>query len=451
MASSLTRVPQVGQSFVGFEGVSEVIGLCKAGLSLPNPGDYTLFSLWYTDPAMALYSLYLHIPFCHHRCAYCDFNTYAGLDELIPAYLDALCREAQLLGDSAGARLLVHTIFFGGGTPSLLSPGEIGHILQVLADLFSLSEGIEITLEANPGTLSVEYLRDLRSLGVNRLSLGMQSARPEELRLLERQHDYNDVVNAVNWSRKAGINNLNLDLIFGLPYQGLDNWQENLEQAIQLRPDHLSLYALTLERGTPMAQWVARGLLAEPDPDLAAEMYEWAVERLVQGGYEQYEISNWAYHADSGVQFACQHNLQYWRNQPYLGLGAGAHGFANGLRTANVLSPAAYIQRCQDGWVSSQEGVPVFPLTPATVNTQPVDRATEMGETMMMGLRLTQEGVSRIVFQNRFDQALVDVFGEEIDELLALGLLEWFGSGQEILRLTARGRLLGNQVFMRFI
>ena len=397
------------------------------------------------------YSLYLHIPFCRHRCAYCDFNTYAGIEELIPAYLDALCREAQLLAASAGARLPVHTIFFGGGTPSLLSPSEIGHIIRVLADLFYLSEEIEITLEANPGTLSIEYVRDLHSLGFNRLSLGMQSSHPEELRLLERQHDYHDVVNAVNWARQAGINNLNLDLIFGLPYQGLDDWQENLEHAIQLSPDHLSLYALTLEHGTPMAHWVARGLLAEPDPDLAAEMYEWAAERLAQGGYEQYEISNWAYNANSGVQLACQHNLQYWHNQPYLGLGAGAHGFAGGLRTANVLSPAAYIRRCQDGWDLSSESVPAFPVTPATVNAQPVDRATEMGETMMMGLRLTQEGVSRIVFQNRFDQALVDVFGEEIDELLALGLLEWFGSGQEILRLTARGRLLGNQVFMRFI
>jgi oxygen-independent coproporphyrinogen-3 oxidase len=400
---------------------------------------------------MVPYSLYLHIPFCRHRCAYCDFNTYAGLEELIPAYVDALCREAQLLSASAGARLPVHTIFFGGGTPSLLSPGEIGHILQVLAELFYLSEGIEITLEANPGTLSIKYLRDLRLVGVNRLSLGMQSSRPEELRLLERQHVYSDVVNGVNWSRQAGINNLNLDLIFGLPYQGLILWQENLEQAIQLRPEHLSLYALTLEHGTPMAHWVARGLLAEPDPDLAAEMYEWAAERLAQGGYEQYEISNWANQDGSGALLACQHNLQYWRNQPYLGLGAGAHGFASGLRTANVLSPAAYIQRCQGGWGLPVNSVPAFPVTPATVNTQAVDRAAEMGETMMMGLRLTQEGVSRETFLARFGHTLEEVFGREIEELIALGLLEWAGLRGEILRLTARGRLLGNQVFMRFI
>lgn len=400
---------------------------------------------------MIPYSLYLHIPFCRHRCAYCDFNTYAGLEQLIPAYVDALCREAQFLASSAGARLPVHTVFFGGGTPSLLPPGEIGQILRSLAELFDLAEEIEITLEANPGTLSVDYLRDLHFLGVNRISLGMQSSRPDELRLLERQHDYNDVVNAIDWSRQVGINNLNLDLIFGLPDQEMESWRENLEQAIQLKPDHLSLYTLTLEHGTPMAHWVARGLLAEPDPDLAAEMYEWAEERLDQCGYRQYEISNWAYRVGNSVQFACQHNLQYWRNQPYLGLGAGAHGFASGLRTANVLSPAAYIQRCQDGWSSSVEGVPDFPLTPATVNAQAIDQATEMGETMMMGLRLTQEGVSRSVFQNRFNQALDEVFGEQINELVTLGLLEWIGVEKGILRLTARGRLLGNQVFMRFI
>jgi oxygen-independent coproporphyrinogen-3 oxidase len=282
----------------------------------------------------------------------------------------------------------------------------------------------------------------------------MQSADPHSLDLLERQHGYADVVQAVGWARRAGFDNLNLDLIFGLPYQDLKAWQRDLDLALALGPEHLSLYALTLEHGTPLAHWVGRGLLAEPDGDLAAEMYEWAGERLAQAGYTQYEISNWACSdarhngtsSEPGSVLACRHNLQYWRNQPYLGLGAGAHGFAGGMRTANVLSPRAYARRC----LAAGEAKP-FPRTPATVSARPVDRAAEIGETMMMGLRLTQEGVSRTAFQQRFGLALEEVFDVEIQDLCGKGLLEWAGAGGDILRLTSQGRLLGNQVFMRFI
>lgn len=398
---------------------------------------------------MVIYSLYLHIPFCQHRCGYCDFNTYAGLDALIEPYVQALCREAEIAAQAAGERLPAHTVFFGGGTPSLLPAAQLEKVLATLQRSFDLLPGVEITLEANPGTLSLAYLRDLHRLGVNRLSLGMQSAHPGELRLLERQHGYSDVVQAVQWARQAGFTNLNLDLIFGLPHQPLETWQQTVELASGLHPEHLALYALTLEHGTPLAHLANRGLIAEPDPDLAADMYEWASQRLAEAGYIQYEISNWA-RCRQDKLLACRHNLQYWRNLPYLGLGAGAHGFAGGVRTANVLAPGAYIRRLQSGRPAVAE-LPEFPHTPATQELFPVEREAEIAETMMMGLRLTQEGVSAAAFRQRFGQDLQDFFARPIARLRERGLLEWSGAQGDRLRLTAAGRLLGNQVFVEFI
>lgn len=387
-----------------------------------------------------MYSLYLHIPFCRHRCAYCDFNTYAGLEPLIPDYATALQREIRFLGEQAD-HPAVGTVFLGGGTPSLLPLTALDGLFRALRASFTLGPEAEITLEANPGTVDLSYLRGLRALGVNRLSFGVQSANPGELRLLERIHDYPQAIQAVTWARQAGFDNLNLDLIFGLPYQRLEDWQRSLELALGLSPQHLALYALTLEHGTPMQHWVARGLLPAPDPDLAAEMYEWAAERLSQAGYVQYEISNWA----RGESYACRHNLTYWRSAPYLGLGAGAHGYVPGLRTVAVRAPQAYIRRME-----GSTGVSLaFPRTPATAEARPLTPQEEMGEYMMMGLRLTQEGVSADAFQQRFGVPLETVYGEQIAHLRALGLLEW--TSNQALRLTPDAYLLGNQVFMAFV
>lgn len=391
------------------------------------------------------YSLYLHIPFCRHRCSYCDFNTYAGMAEFIPAYAQALSREIQLLAESAGAHLPVRTIFLGGGTPSLMPLAELERLFSTLQDNFELLPGIEITLEANPGTVSLPYLVELNKMGVNRLSLGMQSAIPAELQLLEREHDFGEVTQAVAWARRAGFENLNLDLIFGLPSQTLPAWQQSLEKALALQPDHFSLYALTLEHGTPLQHQVQQNLLPAPDADLAADMYEFAADQLQAAGFIQYEISNWACSAGAAGPLVCQHNLQYWRNQTYLGLGAGAHGYAGGYRTANVLAPSTYIQCCLEGQVQA------FPRTPATAEIIAVEREAEIAETMMMGLRLVQEGVSNKIFQKRFGNRLEDVFGTQIQHLRSLGLLEWAADDGDILRLTPRGRLLGNQVFVEFV
>jgi oxygen-independent coproporphyrinogen-3 oxidase len=418
---------------------------------------------------MSPYSVYLHIPFCRHRCAYCDFNTYAGLDALVPEYVRALCGEIEFSAQSAPGILDVHTVFFGGGTPSLLPAPSLEAVISTLSRRFSLASGLEMTLEANPGTLTPEYLRAIRHMGVNRLSLGMQSANPQELLLLERQHDFRDVIQAVTWARQTGFENINLDLIFGLPYQSLDSWQKNLKLAVGLGPDHLSLYALTLEHGTPMQHWVGRGLLDEPDPDLAAEMYEWAEAYLEQSGFQHYEISNWARRDGGGQILACQHNLQYWRCLPYFGYGAGAHGNIDGFRIANILSPSAYIQRLtpQSPILNHKSAVPNprssisnpqsstqnlgFPLTPVTLQVEAVDAPQAMSEVMIMGLRLTQEGVSRRVFYSRFGQELEEVYQPQIERLVSVGLLEWAGEDRDALRLTPRGRLLGNQVFVDFV
>ena len=419
-------------------------------------------------------SLYLHIPFCRHRCAYCDFNTYAGQEESISAYVEALCRELEFTGKNAPEKLTLHTVFFGGGTPSLLTPRQFEAVLKTISDHFDLLD-LETTIEANPGTVSLSDLRDLRSLEINRISFGVQSANPFELQMLERAHSYFDVINAVTWARKAGFDNLNLDLIYGLPQQTLDDWSATVKLTLGLAPQHFSLYALTMEHGTPFGRWSARGLMPLPDPDLAADMYEWAGETLEAAGYQQYEISNWA--MDRGPRTddrlssmvyrppsdACIHNLQYWRGLPYLAAGAGAHGYVNGYRYSNVLRIKTYTERLLH---PSSFNLHPFPLTPATVNHYRQTLQDDMGEFMMTGLRLTREGVSPQTFRERFGQELEDVFGKEIEDLIKLGLLEWldsplpmgapFGDDKGLrvrgrVRLTPRGRLLGNQVFMRFV
>ncbi len=398
-------------------------------------------------------SLYLHIPFCIHRCAYCDFNTYAGIEEQIPNYVLALCEEIKRVGKSAESYLThpanVHTIFFGGGTPSLLSLDHLRLITKAISTYFNLLGGAEVTLEANPGTVDQRFLSGLREIGFNRLSLGMQSAHPDDLRLLDRQHNLDDLLQSFRWSRQAGFDNINLDLIFGVPQQSLSSWQRTLKMSLSMLPDHLSLYALTIEHGTPLKRWVDRGLLSEPDQDLAADMYEFAMEHLQQAGYSHYEISNWARNEKNGVDRSCLHNLQYWRLLPYLGFGAGAHGFAAGFRTANVLSPTGYVHRLLDGEQATIE----FPNSPAVVELLPIDRGTEMGEMMMMGLRLVREGVPDRRFFQRFEKSIEQVYHKQVLELTQYGLLEWIDDVESgrTLRLTQRGCLLGNRVFREFI
>jgi oxygen-independent coproporphyrinogen-3 oxidase len=393
-------------------------------------------------------SIYLHIPFCKHRCAYCDFNTYAGQEDSIPAYVKALIQEIEAVSTLKPNPISAHTVFFGGGTPSLLSAPQFDSILKALRASFTFTADAEISIEANPGTISPEKLNAIRKSGINRISFGVQSANTEELRMLERIHDFFTVIEAVSTARKAGFDNLNLDLIYGLPQQTLSTWQTTLQRIVDLHPEHISAYALTLEHGTPFGRWSSKGLLPLPDPDLAAEMYEYAEEFLDANGYIHYEISNWA-----KPNHECKHNLQYWHSLPYLAFGAGAHGYANGYRYSNVLRIKTYIDRLIN--LESQISNIEYPLSPATVNQHKQTLNDDMSEYMLNNLRLTNAGVTESDFRLRFGSGLLDVYPKEIEELVKNGLLEIKTSEvletSEVYRLTKRGRLLGNQVFLRFV
>jgi oxygen-independent coproporphyrinogen-3 oxidase len=371
--------------------------------------------------------VYLHIPFCRARCSYCDFNTYVGLEALFEPYVNALLREIALTGDASAQ---AHTVFFGGGTPSLLSPAQISRLIRACQERFHLPADAEITVECNPGTTDQDYLLALRAAGVNRLSFGAQSANPDELQLLGRDHGWAAVEAAIADARAAGFDNVNLDLIFGLPNQSLAAWQRTLRAALDLAPDHISIYALTIEVGTPMHDWTRRGVLPLPDPDLAADMYEWAEQTLAAAGYEHYEISNWCKPGR-----ACAHNLIYWRNEPYFGLGAGAHGSTIYRRRWNVKRPADYIARLNSGQSPEAGG-------------EDLDEATARSETIMLGLRLLIEGVDQARFAKRHGAPVEHFYADALARGVELGLLEVTA---ERIRLTARGRFVSNQAMQLFL
>ncbi|MCO5203573.1 MAG: radical SAM family heme chaperone HemW [Anaerolineae bacterium] len=390
----------------------------KARLAMPTPS----------------LSLYLHIPFCAHRCSYCDFNTYTSLDDLKEPYARALADEIrQVAGDE---RRAAHTIFFGGGTPSLMSAESLGQILDAVADCFDLAPDAEISMEANPGTVDAEYLAAVRALGVNRLSFGVQSVISAELMLLERRHDFQTVVNAITMARAAGFDNFNVDLIYGVPGQTLATWQQSLEAVLALNPPHVSLYCLTIEPGTPMQRWLNSGQIEPPDPDLAAEQYEMACIAMADAGLVHYEISNWALPGRE-----CKHNLSYWRNNEYLGLGAGAHGHAAGYRYWVVKQPRVYIRR-----IAEQQGH--YPWSGALADKIQLSAEDQIGDTMITQLRLLQEGVSLTDFATRFGRTPYDVYGPTLAQLIDWGLLTESGGN---LLLTERGWFLSNQVFHRLV
>lgn len=386
------------------------------------------------EPRLALY---LHIPFCHVRCTYCAFNIYTKREGLIAPYMAALRREIALTASDARRPAL--SIYFGGGTPSLVPAGEIAATLDACRSAFVLQQDAEITLELNPESADEAYLRALRQAGVNRLSIGMQSAHASELALYARLHTFDDVRQAVQRARAAGFENISLDLIYGSPRQTLSMWQDSLRAALTLAPEHISFYGLTIEEGTTFERWARSGRIAEPDPDLAADMYEWATDALDVAGFGQYEISNWARPGRES-----SHNLQYWRCEPYLGLGAGAHGYASGVRYDTVLRPEAYIAR-----ITGQRAPREYPLTAAVEHVEVIDPPTAMAEWMIMGLRLVRDGIDPAEFRARFGVPLETIYGSAIEPLRAAGLLVTGADAR--LRLTRRGRLLGNQVFVAFI
>ncbi|MBN2006157.1 MAG: radical SAM family heme chaperone HemW [Anaerolineae bacterium] len=393
-------------------------------------------------------ALYIHIPFCLQRCTYCDFNTYAGILDLRAAYADAVQHEIRQMAERY-PDIAIASVYFGGGTPSLLAPIKIPNILHTIRQSFPLATNAEITLEANPGTVNTEALTALIAAGVCRLSFGVQSVHADELRLLGRIHTWEDAVAAVALARRSGFDNISLDLMFGLPGQTLRQWEQTLEQVLNLTPQHLSLYALTVEPGTPLADALDSKRYPTPDPDLGADMYEIASARLLAAGFWQYEISNWARGQTpapgiwalppEGISekigpWICRHNLVYWRNQPWLGAGAGAHSWFGNRRWSNPLHPRDYTAAIQAGIATAQQDEVIPP-------------ALAQGETMMMGLRLA-EGVGNARFNQRFGHDLTEQYGATLQRLQTTGLVEW---DTERVRLSAKGRLLGNQVFGAFL
>ena len=363
--------------------------------------------------------LYVHVPFCVSKCAYCDFASYAGREADIPRYVDAVVREITRRGAETG-HPKADTIFLGGGTPSLLDEFQVTRILDALFEAFPIEEGAEITCECNPGTLTTPFAQALRKAGVNRLSIGAQARQARLLRLIGRIHDWEQVIASVEIARQAGFDNINLDLMFGLPSQTVSDVRETLEAAIALSPTHLSCYGLIVEEGTPICRDITAGKLALPDEEVEREMYELARQTLAEHGFHQYEISNFAREG-----YACRHNVGCWTRVPYLGFGCAAHSFFEECRTMNPSELDAY-------------------LAGEEPKTEQISKEEARFESMMLGLRMTR-GVKDEDFTRMHGMSIREAFGEKLDKPIDAGLLEWH---EGALRLTRLGMDLQNSVLV---
>jgi len=371
-------------------------------------------------------ALYIHIPFCRRRCAYCSFTSYEGREANIPAYVDALTRELALYP----AGLPVSSIYFGGGTPSLLPVNQFDKLLSCIYPHFAVDETAEITIEANPGTVDGKYLSFIRSLGINRLSLGVQSLDDGELKTLGRIHTAADALRSMSIARHAGFDNINLDIIYGIPGRKSDIWLRMLKDIISLEPEHLSLYPLTLDGDEPLHEAIERGEAEPLDTDAAADQYELAGHMLASHGYLHYEISNWA-----RPGYECRHNVTYWLMRPYIGAGVAAHSYFDGRRCANTSDLDRYMASLSSN------------TRPARDLEERIGPDIELAEAMILGLRLTS-GIDTAAIRSRYKVDLLERYSDQVRELAGLGLIERDGGR---IRLTGRGRLLGNQVFLRFM
>ncbi len=387
-------------------------------------------------------ALYVHIPFCLSKCNYCDFNTYEGIESLMPSFVDALSKEIALWGQRL-SRPKVSTVFFGGGTPSYLPENSINRILDAIRTSTCMDENAEITLEANPDDLTSEKAASWVRAGFNRISIGVQSFDNGILAALSRRHSSDAASGAVKSARSAGFQNINIDLMFGLPNQSVGQWRKSLLHALNLDTEHVSLYGLQIEPGTPLHRDVKVGKLPAPSDDLAAAMYEMAIDVLEDSGYEHYEISNWA-----KPGFRSRHNSAYWLNLPYLGVGPGAHSSLNGRRFANIKSPRGYIQAIANVSLNQVNQTSEMAAGDFAIDfVEVTSPKTAISETMMLGMRLA-EGISKSEFQSRFNASFDNVYGAEIEYLTDAGLIEAQG---ERVALTRRGKLLGNTVFEQFL
>ncbi|MCL2574690.1 MAG: radical SAM family heme chaperone HemW [Defluviitaleaceae bacterium] len=368
-------------------------------------------------------SLYIHIPFCRQKCIYCDFLSVCNKDHLIQPYVDALCADISASAPDC-ADYEVVSIFFGGGTPTMLEAKQLSRIFALLADKFCLAKDVSVTTEANPETIDASYLSQLCNAGFNRISFGVQSFDDRLLAAIGRVHSAQRAVDAVNMASAAGFDDINVDLIYALPYQSLDNFATTLDVATSLPIAHISCYALTVEEDTPLAQNPSL-LAAMPDDIMDRQMYHMAREMLTQRGFEHYELSNWA-----KVGYACRHNVGYWTHRQYAAFGVGAHGFINNRRVCKTSNIAKYIDRDFSCRVIEK-----------------IDEVTEMAEFMMLGLRMIK-GIDSTEFAVRFRRNIFDVYGAQIQKFTKQGLI--YIDGAKI-ALTAQGLDLANTVFAEFL
>jgi oxygen-independent coproporphyrinogen III oxidase len=376
---------------------------------------------------MTAAGLYVHIPFCSSRCSYCDFATGLYQNELAERYVRGLINEVRA-SQYAGEN--VDTIYFGGGTPSLLAPSQLDRILVSLYDNFKIATDTEITLEINPGSATPEKLRAFRSLGINRASFGAQTFDDAELAKLGRSHNSADALRTFADLRDAGFANMSFDLIAGLPGQTLEGWRRNIRQALELAPEHLSFYLLEVHSGTPLAEHIRRGIQPEPDDDLAGVMYEWMLEQATSSGYEHYEISNL-----SRPGFHSRHNVKYWTGAPYYGFGCSAHSYdGDARRWSNHRDVLKYLETVESG------ASPV-------VEEQQLSRTDVRAEAVFLGMRMMQ-GLDLRAFSESFGVDLRDEHAEDLDRFCKAGLVELDG---DLIRLTRTGALLSNEVFAAFM
>ena len=396
----------------------------------PAPEDGSLPSSAVAGLGARPFGAYVHVPFCATRCGYCDFNTYTALElgggASQAAYADSVALEVGLARRAlGGADLPLHTVFFGGGTPTLLPPGDLARILRILRETFGLADDAEVTTEANPDSVDASGLERLRAAGFTRISYGMQSAVPHVLATLERTHDPDRVPLAVGWARAAGFEDVSLDLIYGTPGESLEDWQTSVDAVVSMNPDHVSAYALVVEEGTKLAARVRRGEVAGTGEDDLADKYVVADEALTKAGYHWYEVSNWSRHADN----RSRHNLGYWRGHDWWGFGPGAHSHVGGTRWWNLRHPVAWASKLQSGQSPTQA-------------REVLSDAERYEERVLLEVRLA-EGLPLDVLTPRER--------ENVRTLIHEGLVHADTLTTGTLTLTLRGRLLADHVVRRLL
>lgn len=384
------------------------------------------------------FGLYIHIPFCRQKCFYCDFPSFAGREKKIDRYLQALEQEFALLRqrmhqkDGAGdteSKFVPRTVYIGGGTPTVLDFDQMEKLLEIVQKYVTVAEAEEFTVEMNPGTVDRGKLLLLQQAGVNRLSVGVQSFDDHCLQKIGRIHTAQDAVNTIELAHNLGFGNISLDLIYGLPQQDMEILTKSVERALTLPVQHISIYGLQLEEGTAFQRMADMGKLQLPTDELVEVMYDYIVEKLPEAGYQRYEISNYALPG-----YESKHNLSYWQDVDYLGLGSGAHSYWQGTRYENPIGIDDYISVLEAGRL------------PATLEEQ-VDRQAHMEEYCFLGLR-TAAGIDKNLFQQKFGVDLFTVYGRTIEKLVAQDLLQHTARG---IALTTLGMKYGNQVFGEFL